>query len=99
MVVKLGERGVVARGPAGELVAAAPLVTANDTTGAGDSLAAGVLAELVGGADMTTALATGVRVASTVVGRESVSRYPARDELIPLLPHDLWQSGESAQIG
>ena len=100
VVVKLGERGVVARSPEGELVAvSAPPVTAIDTTGAGDSLAAGMLAELVDDADMTTALATGVRVASTVVGRESVSRYPARDELIPLLPHDLWQSGESAQIG
>ena len=53
-------------------------VEAVDTTGAGDSLAAGVLAELAAGHDMGTALRTGVRVASTVVGRDSHERYPSR---------------------
>ena len=83
VVVKLGEAGVLAHGPAGETcsIAAAP-VDAIDTTGAGDSLAAGMLAELADGADMPTALATGVRVASTVVGRPSQNRYPSRHELL-----------------
>ena len=87
VVVKLGERGLIARGPNGEnLQLAAPAVTAKDTTGAGDSLAAGMLAELVEHDDMAQALATGVRVASTVVGRDSLARYPSRDELLPPAP-------------
>ena len=83
VVVKLAERGLVARGPDGErLRLAAPPVVAKDTTGAGDSLAAGMLAELIEHDDMSRALATGVRVASTVIGRDSLARYPARDELL-----------------
>jgi len=85
VVVKLGERGVAARGPAGEnLLLTAPVVTPKDTTGAGDSLAAGLLAELARGVPMHEALVTGVRVASTVVGRDSLNRYPSWDELIPM---------------
>lgn len=85
VVVKLGERGIAARGPAGEdLRVAAPEVTAKDTTGAGDSLAAGLLADLARGEAMPEALHTGVRVASTVVGRDSRDRYPAWSELVPL---------------
>ena len=53
-----------------------------DTTGAGDSLAAGLLAELALGADMTQALRMGVQVASTVVGRPSHDRYPSRHEVL-----------------
>lgn len=85
VVVKLGERGILARGPGGErLRVSAPVVTPRDTTGAGDSLAAGLLAELARGASMHDALVTGVRVASTVVGRGSLNRYPSWDELVPL---------------
>jgi sugar/nucleoside kinase (ribokinase family) len=85
VVVKLGERGVLARDGRGEeLVVRAPAVEAVDTTGAGDSLAAGMLAALATGADMRTALEFGVRVASTVVGRSSLDRYPAPHELLPL---------------
>jgi sugar/nucleoside kinase (ribokinase family) len=83
VVLKRGELGVVAAGPEGERVdIPAPEVEPVDTTGAGDSLAAGMLADLARGADMTTALATGVRLASTVVGRSSDNRYPSRDELL-----------------
>ena len=83
VVVKLAERGLVARGPEGaRLRLAAPPVDAKDTTGAGDSLAAGMLAELVEHDDMARALATGVRVASTVIGRDSLARYPSREELL-----------------
>lgn len=87
VVVKLGERGIAARGPAGEKIRlSAPVVTPRDTTGAGDSLAAGLLADLVRGAPVQDALVTGVRVASTVVGRDSLNRYPSRDELVPMEP-------------
>ncbi|MDX6300975.1 MAG: hypothetical protein QOF53_2189 [Nocardioidaceae bacterium] len=85
VVIKRGEEGVLASGPDGEsVVIPAPPVIALDTTGAGDSLAAGMLAELCHGADFASALATGVRVASTVVGRPSRNRYPSREELLPL---------------
>jgi sugar/nucleoside kinase (ribokinase family) len=85
VVVKRGPSGVVATGPDGErLTIPAPPVVAVDTTGAGDSLAAGMLADLSEERDMYEALVTGVRVASTVVGRSSRNRYPGLDELLPL---------------
>ena len=84
VAVKLGEEGVLAQGPVGEMLRiTAPPVKAIDTTGAGDGLAAGMLAELADGVDMPTALATGVRVASTIVGRTSQNRYPTRQEVLP----------------
>jgi sugar/nucleoside kinase (ribokinase family) len=85
VAVKRGSEGVVAHGPEGaNLAVAAPRVTPLDTTGAGDSLAAGLLARLADGADMSDALEMGVRVASTVVQRESRDRYPRREELLTL---------------
>ncbi len=84
MVITLGAGGcLVAERGAQPLLLPAPRVQAVDTTGAGDSLAAGMLADLSQGRDMSQALATGVRVASTVVGRSSRDRYPAREELLP----------------
>ncbi len=89
VVIKRGEAGVLATGPDSErLTMTAPRVVPLDTTGAGDSLAAGMLAELSAGCTMAAALATGVRVASTVVGRPSRNRYPSREELIALQPPD-----------
>lgn len=83
VVVKRGPAGLLASGPGGETVEIdAPTVDAIDTTGAGDSLAAGALWEVARGARMETALRTGVQVASTVVGRSSHRRYPSRDELV-----------------
>ena len=85
VVVKLGSRGVLAAGPSGApFTIDAPVVKAIDTTGAGDSLSAGLLASLADGHDVHSALATGVRVASTVVGRDSHRRYPTRHELLTL---------------
>ena len=85
VVVKLGARGLLAAGPSGaRLTIDAPAVTAIDTTGAGDSLVAGLLAGLADGHDVESALSTGVRVASTVVGRDSHRRYPTRQELLSL---------------
>ena len=67
VVLKRGPLGVLAAGPGGGPSSSRPLrCEAMDTTGAGDSLAAGLLAELAAGADMAEALRTGVRVASTV---------------------------------
>ena len=87
VVLKRGELGVLAQSSRGERVRiSAPPVTPVDTTGAGDSLAAGMLADLADGTDMATALATGVRVASTVVGRPSRDRYPSREQLLALDP-------------
>lgn len=83
VVVKRGADGLVAATPEGGLLHLnAPAVKPLDTTGAGDSLAAGTIAELARGADMHAALRHGVRVASTVVGRESHRRYPTREELL-----------------
>jgi sugar/nucleoside kinase (ribokinase family) len=85
VVVKRGPRGVLAAGPDGQFLdLRAPAVEPLDTTGAGDSLAAGVLADLLDGHDMASALVTGIRVASTVVGRASRRRYPRRSELLPV---------------
>ena len=87
VVLKRGKQGVVAASPDGERFnIPAPAVEPVDTTGAGDSLAAGMLADLARDADMTTALTTGVRLASTVVGRPSHNRDPKRNELLPA-PH------------
>jgi sugar/nucleoside kinase (ribokinase family) len=84
-VVKDGPNGVTARSRDGDEVdVPAPAVEALDTTGAGDTLAAGLLADLAEGRPFADALMTGVRVASTVVGRPSRNRYPTRDELLPV---------------
>ena len=83
VVLKRGPLGVLAAGPDGAIVELpAPAVQPLDTTGAGDSLAAGLLAELALGADMPQALSLGVQVASTVVGRPSHDRYPRRHEVL-----------------
>ncbi len=83
VVLKRGAAGVLATGPDGRVLALpAPPAVPLDTTGAGDSLAAGMLAELVVGHDVPAALLTGVRVASTVVARPSTDRYPSRDQLL-----------------
>lgn len=84
VVVKTGAQGLTARSPQGDTVdIPAPRVTPVDTTGAGDSLCAGMLAELAAGSEMPAALAAGVRVASTVVARPSRNRYPSRAEVLP----------------
>lgn len=82
VIVTRGPRGVLARSPAGLTTPLpAPAVTPLDTTAAGDSFAAGLIAELAADKDMATALRTGVAVSSTVVGRPSHHRYPTRTEL------------------
>jgi sugar/nucleoside kinase (ribokinase family) len=81
-VVKLGADGCVAAGPAGaEAASPAPATTVVDSTGAGDAFNAGLLAAMRAGADVPRALGLAVEVASAVVGRPSVGRYPTRDEL------------------
>jgi 2-dehydro-3-deoxygluconokinase len=70
-VVKCGERGAVALTGEGPTRMPAVPVDVVDTVGAGDAFVAGYLAELVGGADVTTALSTAVTTgafACTVAG-------------------------------
>jgi sugar/nucleoside kinase (ribokinase family) len=82
-VVKLGREGAVAVDADGRsLRAKAPAVRVVDTTGAGDAFNAGLMRALAGGANPGDALDDAVRVASTVVSRDSGDRYPAADELL-----------------
>lgn len=82
-VVKLGDRGATARSRGGEAVSvSAPPVEAIDTTGAGDSLAAGLLARLSTASSMADALHHGVAVASAAVARPSHDRYPTPRDLL-----------------
>jgi len=85
IAVKLGHRGVLAVTPEGELwqIPAPTVSNVIDTTGAGDSLSAGLLSRLARGDDVLAALGFGVRVASTVIGRSSANRYPTTAELLP----------------
>ncbi len=81
-IVKLGAEGCIAAGPEGaETASPAPTTTVVDSTGAGDAFNAGLLAAMREGADVPEALGFAVRVASAVVGRPSVGRYPTRAEL------------------
>jgi len=78
VIVKLGASGAtMIRGEGAPVHIAAPPAVPIDTTGAGDSLAAGLLADLCVGADVEDALRLGVAVASAVVARPSHDRYPA----------------------
>ena len=76
VVVKLGARGCLAAGPGGaELTASAPVVTATDTTGAGDAFNAGLVHALSEGADWPQALAAATRFASSIIARPPGERY------------------------
>ena len=76
VVVKLGPRGCLAAGPgATELDVPAPVVSAADTTGAGDAFNAGLVHALSGGADWPDALQAATRFASMIVARPSRDRY------------------------
>ncbi|QLC34957.1 hexose kinase (plasmid) [Halarchaeum sp. CBA1220] len=68
VVASLGAEGAILVSEDGALHAAAVDAAVVDTVGAGDSLLSGVLAAYDDGADDATALATGVAVASRVVG-------------------------------
>jgi sugar/nucleoside kinase (ribokinase family) len=63
------------------IVIPAPPAVPLDTTGAGDSLAAALLAELATGKPLPEALAFAVAYASAVVTRPSHNRHPLRTEL------------------
>jgi sugar/nucleoside kinase (ribokinase family) len=85
VAVKLGDRGVLAVSPQDEMwrIPAPEVATVVDTTGAGDSLSAGLLSGLARGDDVLQGLQLGVRVASTAIGRASADRYPRPEELLP----------------
>lgn len=82
VVVKLGDRGAVACNADGEKIRIDALaIEVTDTTGAGDSFAAGLITELAAGQGMHEALNFAGRLASTVVGRPSRDRYPSRQQV------------------
>jgi sugar/nucleoside kinase (ribokinase family) len=68
-VVKCGADGAVWAGAGQVVSAAAPAITAVDTTGAGDAFAAGLLAALHSGAGPADALAAAVRLGATVAAQ------------------------------
>jgi argininosuccinate lyase len=81
IVVKLGARGCLAVGPGGaELSAAAPVVTAGDTTGAGDAFNAGLIHALSDGTRWPDALDAATRFASAIIARPS--RGPHRSGVL-----------------
>ena len=76
VVVKLGPRGCVARGPSGAVLEArAPAVTVSDTTGAGDAFNAGLVHALGAGAAWPDALQAAVDFASAIVAMPTGERY------------------------
>lgn len=89
VVVKLGARGALARGPGGATLRAhAPVVSVSDTTGAGDAFNAGLVRALADGADWRQALQAATEFASAVVAVPSAVRYrpaPGGQQAIPQL--------------
>lgn len=78
VVVKLGARGCLARGPGGAtLRASAPAVAVADTTGAGDAFNAGLAHALGDGAAWPQALQAAVHFASVIVALPTGERYRA----------------------
>ncbi|HEX3830448.1 MAG TPA: carbohydrate kinase family protein [Solirubrobacteraceae bacterium] len=76
VVVKLGPRGCLAVGPdEAELTAAAPVVVAADTTGAGDAFNAGLVHALSEGTDWPQALQAATRFASAIIARPPGDRH------------------------
>jgi sugar/nucleoside kinase (ribokinase family) len=79
VVVKLGARGCLAVGPdEAELTAAAPVVVAADTTGAGDAFNAGLVHALSEGADWPQALGAATHFASAIIARPPGERHRGR---------------------
>jgi sugar/nucleoside kinase (ribokinase family) len=80
VVVKLGARGCLAVGPGErELTAAAPVVMAADTTGAGDAFNAGLVHALSEGSDWPQALQAATRFASAIIARPPGDRHGWRE--------------------
>lgn len=68
-IVKCGSQGAVWSDGATVVTASAAPITAVDSTGAGDAFAAGVLAQLLAGAAIEAALASGNSMAATAITR------------------------------
>ena len=98
-MVKLGERGALCADGTRRYLAAPPPVTVSDTTGAGDCFNAGVIAGLLSGADLPSAVALGCAVgaASTrapggtagapdLATARDLARYVAVREVSPAPP-------------
>jgi ribokinase len=83
VVVTLGAEGAVAAGPWGATRVASPVVSAVDTTGAGDALAGALAHRLAAGDDLVEALRFAVRVAAFSVTRPGAQpSYPFAAELV-----------------
>jgi ribokinase len=83
VVVTLGAEGAVAAGPWGDTRVASPVVSAVDTTGAGDALAGALAHRLAAGDDLVEALRFAVRVAAFSVTRPGAQpSYPFAAELV-----------------
>ena len=83
VVVTLGADGAVAAGPWGAVRVASPVVTAVDTTGAGDALAGALAHRLAAGDDLVEALRFAVRVAALSVTRPGAQpSYLVADDLL-----------------
>lgn len=73
VVVKVGSRGVLARGPSGTVAVPALRHDVVDTTGAGDAFTAGFLPAWLAGAPLAEAVDEGQRLAGAAVGRVGAS--------------------------
>jgi sugar/nucleoside kinase (ribokinase family) len=100
LVVKLGERGALCFDGTRRYLAAPPPVPVTDTTGAGDCFNAGVIAGLLAGEDLPSAVALGCAVgaASTrapggaagapdLATARDLTRHVTVREILPAPPH------------
>lgn len=81
VVVKRGAKGVYALGPGCEIELPAYKVKAVDTTGAGDSFAAGLIVSLLEGKELREALEFANATAALKVTRLGAQVIPTRDEV------------------
>lgn len=75
-VVSLGDQGALAVGRGEGLFAEPPRVAVQSTVGAGDAMVAGLAVALENGADLKTALRTGVAAAGAAVGTPGTQAAP-----------------------
>ena len=86
VIVTLGGQGARWSGPAGDGDAPAPVVTAVDTTGAGDAFNGALAAALAEGRDLTTAITWALAAGAVCVTRAGAQdAMPARAEVLELL--------------
>lgn len=96
VVLTLGPEGSMLRGEDGPCRIPAAPVVATDSTGAGDSFLAGVIAGLVTGRTLKGCARLGSRVAAyAVTGPGAYPRIPTLDEIDRLYGYDAYEGGPS----